>query len=139
MKKLGSGTTATPLRNGTQPSARGSVPAYACVAVDTHDFSHEISMYDDEKSIGSAWLLLFVASQPQSVQARDCEGANIKFLYAEMLVINPRRACAARVTVLGLSVLPSVRQSVCPVPLILALRATRRPKRATNGFSATLA
>ena len=50
-------------------------------------------------------------------------------------IINPRRACAARVTVLSLSVLPSV----CPVPLILALRATRRPKSATNGFSATLA
>ena len=39
-------------------------------------------MNDDEKSIGSAWLLLFVASQQQSVQGRDCEEANI--LYAEM-------------------------------------------------------
>ena len=47
-------------------------------------------------------------------------------------LINPRRACAARVTVLGL------RPSVCPVPLILALRATRRPKSDTNGFSTTL-
>ena len=33
----------------------------------------------------------------------------------------------------------SFRPSVCPVPLILPLRATRRPKSDTNGFSATLA
>ena len=39
-------------------------------------------MNDDEKSGDNAWLLLFVASQQQSVQGRDCEGANI--LYAEM-------------------------------------------------------
>ena len=37
-------------------------------------------MNDDEKSRGSAWLLLFVASQQQSVQG---EGANI--FYAEMM------------------------------------------------------
>ena len=48
------------------------------------------------------------------------------------LIINPRRACAARVTI------PSVRPSVCPVPLILALRATRRPNSDTNRFSTTL-
>ena len=51
--------------------------------------------------------------------------------------INPRRACAARVTVLGLSVRPSVRLSVCLS--VTTLRATRRPKSDTNGFSATLA
>ena len=56
----------------------------------------------------------------------------------EKIIINPQRACAARVTVLGLSFLPSVRPSVCPVPLILPLRATRRPKSDTNGFSTTL-
>ena len=32
----------------------------------------------------------------------------------------------------------SVRPSVCPVPLILPLRATRRPNSNTNGFSTTL-
>ena len=45
-------------------------------------------------------------------------------------VINPRRACAARVTVLGLSVCPSVRLSVCPsvrlLPRFLPPRATNR-------------
>ena len=46
-----------------------------------HDFSHEIGINDDERSRGSAWLLLFVAGQQQSVQGRDCEGANI--VYAE--------------------------------------------------------
>ena len=50
-------------------------------------------------------------------------------------VINPRRACAARVIVLGLS----FRPSVCLLPRFLPLRATRRPKSDTNGFSATLA
>ena len=40
--------------------------------------------------------------------------------------VNPRYACAARVTVL--------RLCVCLSALILALRATRRPKSNTNGF-----
>ena len=41
------------------------------------------------------------------------------------VVINPRRACAARVTVVGLSVCLCV--CVCVSTLILALQATRRP------------
>ena len=55
------------------------------------------------------------------------------------LFINPRRACAARVIVLGLLFCPSVCPSVCLLPRFLPLRATRRPKSDTNGFSATLA
>ena len=31
----------------------------------------------------------------------------------EIPIVNPRRACAARVTVLGLSFCPSVRLSIC--------------------------
>ena len=54
-------------------------------------------------------------------------------------LINPRRACAARVTVLGLCVCVSVCLSVCLLPRFLPLRATRRPKSDTNEFSATLA
>ena len=46
--------------------------------------------------------------------------------------INPRRACATRVTVLGLCVCLSV--CLLPPP-----RATNRPKSYTNRFSATLA
>ena len=48
---------------------QSSISAFACVAVDksTHDFSHEIGINDDERSRGSAWLLLFVAGQQQSV------------------------------------------------------------------------
>ena len=46
-------------------------------------------------------------------------------------VINPRRACAARVTVLGLSVCLSVRPSV---RLSLAVQGTGRPMTATNRF-----
>ena len=51
--------------------------------------------------------------------------------------INPRRACAARVTVVVLC----VRLSVClPVSAtILALQATRRLMSDTNSFSATRA
>ena len=44
-------------------------------------------------------------------------------------IINPRRACAARVTVLGLSVSQSVT--------ILALQATKRHQSDTNSSSAT--
>ena len=45
--------------------------------------------------------------------------------------INPRRACAARVTVLG----PSVYLST----LILAVQATRRPMSDTSSLRATKA
>ena len=47
------------------------------------------------------------------------------------IVINPRRACAARVTVVGLC--------VCVSTTILALQATRRLMSDTNSFSATRA
>ena len=50
-------------------------------------------------------------------------------------LINPRRACEARVTVVGLCVRPSVRLSTT----ILALQATRRLMSDTNSFSATRA
>ena len=51
------------------------------------------------------------------------------------LLINPRRACAARVTVLGLS----VSQSVCLSTTILALQAAKRHQSDTNSYSATKA
>ena len=46
-------------------------------------------------------------------------------------VINPRRACAARFTVVG--------QCVCVSATILALQATRRLMSDTNSFSGTWA
>ena len=49
--------------------------------------------------------------------------------------INPRRACATRVTVLGLS----VSLCVCLSTTILALQATKRHQRDTNSSSATSA
>ena len=48
-------------------------------------------------------------------------------------IINPRRACAARVTVVVLCV------CVCLSATILALHATRRLMSDTNSFSATRA
>ena len=48
-------------------------------------------------------------------------------------VINPRRACAARVTVVVLCV------CVCVSTTILGLQATRRLMSDTNSFSATRA
>ena len=60
-------------------------------------------------------------------------------LYILFSLVNPRRACAARVTVLGLCVCLSVYLSVCLLPRFLPPRATNRPKSDTNGFSATLA
>ena len=50
-------------------------------------------------------------------------------------VHDPRRACAARVTVVGLCVC----LSVCLSTTILALQATRRLMSDTNSFSATRA
>ena len=55
-------------------------------------------------------------------------------------VINPRRACAARVTVVVLSFCLSVCLSLClSVTTFSAVTATRRPISDSNGFSATLA
>ena len=53
----------------------------------------------------------------------------------ECVLISPRRACAARVTVVGLSVC----LFVCLSTTILALQATRRLMSDTNSFSATRA
>jgi len=53
------------------------------------------------------------------------------------LPINPQRACAARVTVLGLCVF--VCLSVCLSPPILALQGPSRLISDTNGSSATRA
>ena len=50
-------------------------------------------------------------------------------------IVNPRRACAARVTVVGLCVC----LSVCLSTTILALQATRRLMSDTNSFGATRA
>ena len=62
-------------------------------------------------------------------------GLFVKFVVEEVgggyTVVNPRRACAARVTVVGLS--------VCLSTTILALQATRRFMSDTNSFSATRA
>ena len=44
-------------------------------------------------------------------------------------LVNSRRACAAKVTVVGLS--------VCVSTLILALQATKRPISDTSGFRTT--
>ena len=52
---------------------------------------------------------------------------------ATLKLVNPRRACAARVTVLGLCV------CVCVSTLISALRATKRMMSDTNGFYVTSA
>ena len=52
-----------------------------------------------------------------------------------IVVVNPRRACAARVTVVGLCVC----LSVCLSTTILALQAMRRLMSDTNSFSATRA
>ena len=50
------------------------------------------------------------------------------FAFSSVCIINPRRACAARVTVLGLCVCLSVISN-------LTSRAIMRPTRDTNGFS----
>ena len=55
-----------------------------------------------------------------------------------IVIVNPQRACAARVTVVVLSFCLSVCLSVCLLPRFLPLRATRRPISDTNWFSATL-
>ena len=56
-------------------------------------------------------------------------------VYTNSVVINPRRACAALVTVLGLSVCLSVHLSTT----ILSLQATRQLMKDINIFSATSA
>ena len=66
-------------------------------------------------------------------------GESVNFLKCQailiLVLINPRRACAARVTVVGLCVC----LFVCLSATILALQATRRLMSDTNSFSATRA
>ena len=69
----------------------------------------------------------------------DRTQAKLASLRVSSKVINPRRACAARVTVVVLCVCPSVRLSVCLSTTILGLQATRRLMSDTNIFSATRA
>ena len=52
------------------------------------------------------------------------------------VVINPRRACAARVTVV---VLAGACLSVSLLPRFLSLHSPKRPSSDTNGFRVTLA
>ena len=59
---------------------------------------------------------------------------NYTYIVHVCIIINLRRACAARVTVCH-----SVCLSVCLLPRFLPLRATRRPKSDANGFSTALA
>ena len=59
--------------------------------------------------------------------------------YRLLSLVNPRHACAARVTVVGLCVCVFVCLSVCQSTTILALQATRRLISDTNSFSATRA
>ena len=54
---------------------------------------------------------------------------NIRYGDGRIIYINPRRACAARVTAVG--------PFVCLSTTILALQATRRLMSDTNSFSAT--
>jgi len=56
-----------------------------------------------------------------------------------VMIINPRRTCAARVTVLGLCVCVCVCVSVCLSPLILFLQGPSRLISDTNGSSAARA
>ena len=51
-------------------------------------------------------------------------------------VVNPRRACAARVTVV---VLAGACLSVSLLPRFLSLHSPKRPSSDTNGFRVTLA
>ena len=68
------------------------------------------------------------------------ENYNMFMVYNHLKTfINPRRACAARVTVVVLCVCPSVCLSVCLSATILGLQATRRLMSDTNSFSATRA
>ena len=64
---------------------------------------------------------------------RPCPG--VEGRHTGVININPRRACAARVTVVVLCVC----LFVCLSTTILALQATRRLMSDTNSFSATRA
>ena len=61
-----------------------------------------------------------------------------KYTKASADVINPRRACAARVTVVALCVCVCVCVFVCP-GRSSATHATKRQTRYTHGFSILLA
>ena len=74
------------------------------------------------------WYIYFLLSSTAFTALRNA---------GRSFIINPRRACAARVTVVVLCFCVSV--CVCVSTTILAPRATRRLMSDTNRFSATRA
>ena len=74
-----------------------------------------------------------VCTEPDSVVNRQHE-LLIPHSGSQLLwIINPRGACAVRITVLGLS----VSQSVSASTIILGTTSTRRPISDTNGFTSS--
>ena len=78
------------------------------------------------RELYSVWLIFGVLITPVCSYVLS---ESILCHVAQWFEVNPRRACAARVTVLGLSVCLSTR--------VLALQATRQPMSGTNGFWTT--
>ena len=91
--------------------------------------------------LGRKWLMhvhvytCIVHRSAWSVVQSAAQGVHCVCMY----IFNPRRACAARVTVVGLCVCLSVCLFVCLSTTVLALQATRRLMSDTNSFSATRA
>ena len=76
-------------------------------------------------------------SQPKRINDTSPMWSQQQLVNPGRSFINPRRACAARVTVV--SVRLSICLFVCLSTTILALQATRRLMSDTNSFSATRA
>ena len=85
------------------------------------------------------WLIRHLHRVSRSVSDLTHSALVYMCAYPLIDIVNPRCACAARVTVVVLSFCLSVCLSICLLPRFLPLRATRRPISDTNGFSATLA
>ena len=76
-----------------------------------------------KRGVKLLWHICPVTDMTYGVQLLDHYGS------PKILIINPRRACAARVTVLG----PFVCLSVCLLPRFLPPRATRQRNRDIKG------
>ena len=80
------------------------------------------AVFKIQQSLLSELSNLLTASLTLSLCDHDCTHTShctctCTIIGPSNTLINPRRACAARVTVLVLSFCPSVRPSVCPAPL----------------------
>ena len=111
------------------------MPTEQCVFLILYIYSIYGILYNVMYITKYGCVFLLLGSLPLAHNAFTSLLTVLRYIRCIRYIINPRRACAARVTVVVLCVC----LFVCLSETILALQATRRLMSDTNSFSATRA